>query len=119
MCKTFMIEAMKPVSLLFDQPTYIAVNAYGLEICYIIIYQENCSIQIALVKTSNRFPYCTESMKVLSYCTGLRNILSYCTGLRKGVSDRTTLPGGRHEGRKWQPFFFANLTEEMANLQKK
>ena len=23
MCKTFMIGAMKPVSLLFDQPTYI------------------------------------------------------------------------------------------------
>ena len=32
-----------------------------------IIYPENCSIQIALVKTFNRFPYCTESRKVLSY----------------------------------------------------
>ena len=47
------------------------------------IYPENCSIQIALVKTFDRFPYCTESRKVLSYCTGLRNVLSYCTGLRE------------------------------------
>ena len=37
-----------------------------------IIYPENCSIQIAFVKTFNRFPYCTVSGKVLSYCTGLR-----------------------------------------------
>ena len=26
MCMTFMIGAMKPVSFLFDQPTYIKVN---------------------------------------------------------------------------------------------
>ena len=46
----------------------------------IIIYPGNRSLEFALVKTCNRFPYCTES----------RNILSYCTGLRKGVPDRTT-----------------------------
>ena len=62
-------------------------------IILLIIYPENCSIQIALVKTFNRFPYCTESRKVLSYCTGLRNVLSYCTGLRRGVPDRTTFAG--------------------------
>ena len=27
------------------------------------------------------------------------------------------LPGGRHEGRIWQPFFFADVTVETANLQ--
>ena len=29
------------------------------------------------------------------------------------------LPGSRHEGRIWQPFFFADVTEETANLQKR
>ena len=63
----------------------------------IIIYPEDCSIQIALVKTSTRFSYCTESRKVLSYCTGLRNVLSYCTGLRRGVPNRTTFA-------RWSPW---------------
>ena len=65
-------------------------------ITFIIIYPENCSIQIALVKTSNRFPYCTESRNVLSYCTESRNVLSYCTGLRRGVPNRTTFA-------RWSP----------------
>ena len=66
------------------------------KIIFVIVYPENCSIQIALVKTFNRFPYCTESRKVLSYCTGLRNVLSYCTGLRRGVPNRTTFA-------RWSP----------------
>ena len=41
-----------------------------LKIWQFIIYPENCSIQIALVKTFNRFPYCMVSRNVLSYCTG-------------------------------------------------
>ena len=90
----------------------------GYIIMLFIIYPEKCSIQIALVKTFNRFPYCTESRKVLSYCTGLRNDLSDFTGLRRGVPDRTTFARGRHKGRIWQPFFFADVTEETANLQK-
>ena len=60
------------------------------QIIILIIYPENCSIQIALVKTFNRFPYCTESRKVPSYYTGLRNVISYCTDLSRGVPDRTT-----------------------------
>ena len=72
----------------------------------VIIYPENCSIQIALVRTFNRFSYSTESRKVLSYCMGLRNVLSYCMGLRnvlsycmglrRGVPDRTTFA-------RWSP----------------
>ena len=47
-----------------------ALHKHTYVINCIIIYPENCSIQIALVKTINRFPYCTESRKILSYCTG-------------------------------------------------
>ena len=92
-----------------------ALRKHAYVIYCIIIYSEKCSIQIALVKTFNRFPYCTESRKVLSYCTGLRNVLSYCTGLRRGVPGLRTgllLPGGRHEGIITQPFFFADVSEE-------
>ena len=59
---------------------------YGVSI--LIIHPENCSIQIALVKTLNRFPYCTESRNILSYYTESRNVLSNCTGLN--VPNRTT-----------------------------
>ena len=33
MCKTFMIGAMKPVSLLFDQPTYVAQGPWSILFC--------------------------------------------------------------------------------------
>ena len=82
--------------LCFTWPRY-QVSVYRTIGPLVIIYPENCSIQIALVKTFNRFPYCTESRKVLSYCMGLRNVLSYCMGLRRGVPDRTTFA-------RWSPW---------------
>ena len=69
-----------------------------------IIYPETGSIEFALVKTCNKFSYCTES----------RNVLQYCTGLRRGVPDGTTFEWWGHEGSFWQPFTFSDGVEEMA-----
>ena len=44
------------------------------------IYPRNCPVQFALMKTFNRFSYCTE----------LRRIFSNCTELRSHVHSRTT-----------------------------
>ena len=78
------------------------IQSYNIVKILLIIYPGNRSLEFALVKICNRFPYCTES----------RNILSYCTGLRKGMPDKLLLPGGRHEGRIWQPFSFTVGAEE-------